>query len=64
MAVMCAAGSVVSGSGVVTKWMQDKGLLVTGGSSDRIRVWDMRKEQIVSHAPLPPSLPTSTQQRA
>jgi hypothetical protein len=39
----------------VTKWMHEQGLLVTGGSSDRIRVWDLNREQIVSPPPYPPT---------
>jgi len=31
----------------VTKLIPESGLLVTGGSTDRIRVWDLRKEQMV-----------------
>lgn len=46
-ALFMALGYVVSGSGLVSKWVGEKGLLVTGGSSDRVRVWDMAHEHIV-----------------
>ena len=35
------------GSGLVTKWAHGAGLLLTGGSSDRLRAWDLRREQCV-----------------
>lgn len=35
------------GSGLVTKWVRGAGLLLTGGSSDRLRAWDLRREQMV-----------------
>jgi len=35
------------GFGVVTKWVHGAGLLLTGGSSDRLRAWDLEREQMV-----------------
>jgi len=35
------------GSGLVTKWVHGAGLLLTGGSSDRLRAWDLQREQMV-----------------
>ena len=35
------------GSGLVTKWVHGAGLLLTGGSSDQLRAWDLQREQMV-----------------